>query len=117
MDTPHIVTEIAVGDTDRDRENINRLRFEACESRITNLEEISNRNYLAVIAGNTDTREIVEWVRNARIGARWGSKFISFLGRLIILAGKYAAGAAVIYAIYESVRYGKTFHINLPPPE
>lgn len=103
--------------SDRDKENINKLRFEAVEGRVAVLERLSNRNYEAVISGNKDTAEVLEWVRNAKMGARIGSKLIAFLGKLVVLVGKYAAGAAVIYAIYETLRYGKAFHINLPPPE
>lgn len=116
--TPEVVTEIieAIHDS-QDKENINKQRFEAVEARVKQLEEFSNRNYQAVLAGNKDTAEVLDWIKNIKTGARWSSRFMNFLGRLIIFIGKYAAGAAVVYALYETIRYGKEFHINLPPPE
>ena len=70
------------------------------QKRIVNIEE-----NLQALQGNT--AEIVEWVRNAKLGAAGVAKTFHFLGSCILWSSKVIAAFVALYTAYVTIKAGK----------
>jgi hypothetical protein len=72
----------------------------------------SNMTKIADLEGSitelkSDTTEILEWIRNARLASKVVSRVFSFLGKIIRWSLKMLGIAAAFYATYIALKSGK----------
>ena len=83
------------------------LRIKTIESDITTLAHL-------VKIQVEDTRDVVEWVRNAKNSSRYVTKMIFTGTKIVILIAKISAAIAVIWGVTIAIRSGHAPDIHLP---
>ncbi len=75
------------------------MQIQELQDRLTRLEVLMEENTKA-------TNEVLEWVTNAKIGARTVARLFNWLGRSAILIGKLALAVLSVIAIYKFFHFG-----------
>ena len=78
------------------------------ESRITAIEG-------SLASLKEDTSEIVEFVRNGKLGVKVAGKGFSALGRLILWLARIGVATAAIFATITAIRQGKMPDVHFLP--
>lgn len=83
-------------------------RSTSMETRVTAIED-------SLAKLTEDTSEIVEFVRNGKIGAKAAARSLSWLGRAILWTARIGVAFAAILATITAIRQGKMPEVNFLP--
>lgn len=81
---------------------------------IKTIQHNQNMNRLITEQYYQSVEELLDWVRNARRGARMARSFTGWITRLLVLLSKIGAALAVLWALGIAIKTGKLPEIHLP---